>query len=493
MRQPVKLHGAGLRSHADICHQAYLGALEQAAPYMASRPTLSDLMGGLGSWGEEADPRSRWVQLLASGHADGVQLRQSWSLLQRSAQEAAIYLGDEMTGTLVDQVEEAGWDSGGKLRQKLVEEGEMLKGRLLLHALEQHPDREARPVWSWKERDKHSSTFVLCLPSTDTSLSAAEFGEAFAALLCLPSPACQPRLGETVTRRDRVDCFGDRVMNAVMRGDGWRRRHDAMKLKLRRLLTWAGIGNQCEVFNLFADCIPQEGLNRLERGRRRQGLVPDFKVQGEEGEGSILCELKFISASRTWYRPNQRAGNSTRAVDLRAGGLTAEYTRKARDVDQRYGGAPQAPVVQQPGAPEPHVVGRVEARLNSFGPVRGWVFGSWGEASEEVHGLVQRIASSRLEVAETQPGRRGPSKSRAAELANYVSYVRRQLSFTAVQQQAKLLLDRLQLIGDGASDAARRRERAEQAEAAARRERRAQAVCLRQGRAIRRHGFGKLE
>ena len=37
-----------------------------------------------------------------------------------------------------------------------------------------------------------------------------------------------------------------------------------------------------------------------------------------------------------------------------------------------------------------------------------------------------------------------------AQLAAEVAFVRRRLSFTAVQQQARLLLDRLQLLGEGA-------------------------------------------
>ena len=48
-----------------------------------------------------------------------------------------------------------------------------------------------------------------------------------------------------------------------------------------------------------------------------------------------------------------------------------------------------------------------------------------------------------------------------------MSYVRRQLSITAVREQAKMLLERLQLLGDGSADAARRRERATAAEAKA--------------------------
>ena len=53
-----------------------------------------------------------------------------------------------------------------------------------------------------------------------------------------------------------------------------------------------------------------------------------------------------------------------------------------------------------------------------------------------------------------------------------------------------VLLGRLRLLGDGVTKAARMRQQVEAAEAVAVRKRRAQAVCLCQGRDIRRHGFG---
>ena len=56
----------------------------------------------------------------------------------------------------------------------------------------------------------------------------------------------------------------------------------------------------------------------------------------------------------------------------------------------------------------------------------------------------------------------------------------------------KLLLDRMQLLGDGAKEARRRREWAEQAAREEMRERRAQVVSLVQGHNIRRSGFGLL-
>ena len=74
-------------------------------------------------------------------------------------------------------------------------------------------------------------------------------------------------------------------------------RHDNVKMMLSRLLRWAKMPFQCEVFNLFAHLIPQDGLSRMERGRKRQGLVPDFllELDGERGQKKDeLAELKVI-------------------------------------------------------------------------------------------------------------------------------------------------------------------------------------------------------
>lgn len=98
-----------------------------------------------------------------------------------------------------------------------------------------------------------------------------------------------------------VDRYGDNVVGQTLQGDGFRKRHDHVKRKILSLLRWAGVDVECEVFNLFARLIPQQGLSRLERGRKRQGMVADFRVRlpgeevGVEGAGgavSVLAELK---------------------------------------------------------------------------------------------------------------------------------------------------------------------------------------------------------
>ena len=179
-------------------------------------------------------------------------------------------------------------------------------------------------------------------------------------------------------------------------------------------------------------------------------------------------------------------------MERRADGLTAAYALKAKEIDWQHCSIPRPPRRQRGEAAVPRQIGPVEARLLTYGRVKGWCFGAWGEVSGEVHNLVQVIARRKQEVATTQPGRRGPVRSREAQLASLVSSIRRDLSHKAVQQQSKFLLDRLRLLGDGATEAAERRGWEEERERVAARERRAQDVCLRQGQALTRHGFGML-
>ena len=168
-----------------------------------------------------------------------------------------------------------------------------------------------------------------------------------------------------------------------------------------------------------------------------------------------------------------------KAVDKRASTLPAEYRQHARKVDTEYGGVPQGEV------------GPVEAKLLSFPPLRRWVFGAWGEASEDVHVLVKDLASSRAKHQQQLEGRwRWCKRSEEAEIAMLTGQVRRLLSLEGVRSQARCLLDRLRGLGAGAAAALRRRQWAEQEEQRLGRERQAHLLSLGQGyNALRRGQF----
>ena len=92
----------------------------------------------------------------------------------------------------------------------VIEQREMVRGKLLNKCLKEYRDQLARPVWACPQRDKLSSQWWLALPGPGSALNSAVFAEAFAVHLCLPSPVCERRVGEKLGRAT-VDRYGDSI------------------------------------------------------------------------------------------------------------------------------------------------------------------------------------------------------------------------------------------------------------------------------------------
>ena len=487
VRQPVKCGGLGLRSFVDICRPAFIGACELALPrlHQGFCPILNNHVEDADCFGEEW--QGRWATLLGSGCRAGVELAQSWRLLQLESRAGMDFLGEEdeeLAGPLAAEVESAGEGSvSGGTRGKLVQEKEILLGRVMLRALENHRDQTDRAVFSWPQRDKMSAAFLLQLPGHDTSLTSAEFTECAASLLCLPSPACcDPKVLGTRVGKRKVDRFGDNVMAEKLKGDNWRTRHDAVKEKLYSLLKWGGVESEMEVFNEFSGLIPQQGLSRMERGRKRQGLVPDFRLRiaGVEGPSKepvlLLAELKIITCCTTRYGRDPRP--EEKAVDVRSALLPGEYRGKARKMDTKFGGVP---VGEE---------GPVARKLASYPRLQGWVFGAWNEASQDIHNLVPALAKARLRHEQGLEGK-GGKRGRMAEagaLAILTGQVRRGLSLVVARENARALLSRVQGLGRGATEAAGRRRWAASEGWRLRKEQQAHWLGQQLGRSILRRG-----
>ena len=280
-----------------------------------------------------------------------------------------------------------------------------------------------------------------------------------------------------------VDLFGETVQSTITTGDHYRKRHDAYKMRLFQMCQWAGLEAEVEVFNLFAACIPQEGLSRMERGHKVQSIVPDMRIMIPE-EGNFvkrLHELKIISSSKTRYNPHRQGQEAMKAVDKRANELNSEYIKKARNTDQQYCGTVRG------------TTGPVETKLGTMGEVKGVVVGAFGEGSEDLHSLIHHLAISRVRVAGPQKGRRGQVRTEEAELAITTSFLRRTLSMVGVRAQARLLLGRLEVIGPGAGAAAGRRNYALNLERIWANQRRADQLSRLQGKAILRRGHFKID
>ena len=483
IRLPVKLHGWGFRSLRETCGPAYLGALETAIPFMAARdmicPQMAAVWGGEESWAEGAADETRYRVLLQSGCQEGEELRRVWESLESRAREAAGWLDREVEEVFTSGIEAVGGGcvSGGT-RGRIMEASEKTNSLVLSRALELHRPQKARHVWAWRQRDKLTTAWLLAIPGAESRLTNAEFSEAAAANLCLPSPACAGRVGEVIRGRVTIDKYGDNIQATSLPGDHWRKRHDAIKILLYRMCLWAGLPVVMEVFNLFSRYIPQEGLARINSGRKKQGMIPDLKIVLSVGGQlrPVLHEIKVISCSRSRYRPSW----PERAVFKRAEVIHQEYVEKARSADQLYGGV--APGTQGP----------VERKLLTFDQVQGVVFGNFGEGSEAVHRLVDALATSRVRVAGPQRGRKG-IRSEEGERSVVVGQIRRKLSLAAIKAQCSSLLGRLESLGPGSSAAAGRRREALGLARKWDRELEEYNRSVLQGRNVLRKGFGKVD
>jgi hypothetical protein len=283
IRLPARLYGRGLRSLQENCAPAFLGTLETVLPFMGGPggicPQLEVLWGGLECWGEEAGKEDRWRRVIASNSSIGREVTKAWGKIRLEAAQAAAWLGEEVPKALGCTFQAIGDGSvTGETRGRLVEARENQRAKVLTKALEEVRPRSTREAWAWKQRDRLSSAWVLALPGPDTALSSAEFSEAAASNLCLPSPACKGRVGETIKGAITIDKYGDKVQATAMKGDHWRSRHDAMLHMLHRTCQWAGLQSTIEVFNLFAGEVRQEGLSRAESNRTLQAMVPDLAI-----------------------------------------------------------------------------------------------------------------------------------------------------------------------------------------------------------------------
>ena len=104
--------------------------------------------------------------------------------------------------------------------------------------------------------------------------------------------------------------------------------------------------------------------------------------------------------------------------------------RKAQKADQQYCGT------------RPGTVGPVEARLRAFTHVVPLVFGAFGEVSEGVDLLLSKIAAAGAK----RHWRRMKARKEDEAIGALVWLLRRRWGITAIRENARLTLDRLQYV-----------------------------------------------
>ena len=233
---------------------------------------------------------------------------------------------------------------------------------------------------------------------------------------------------------------------------------------LNRFCFASNIRAECEVFGAFRDLIPVQALEQgddgLQRGRGRQGLLPDFRMELPTPLGQStfqLAELKVIGAAGSCYPRSGPCARRKRGVERRASKLPGEYRRPLEKLDRRHHGAQQG---QE---------GPLVRRLNSYGPLIGLVVGAFQEGSNDLHALLGTLADSQLRAKGLARGREGTDQERSIILAG----LRRALSMAAAKAYSTCLLDRVSRVGEEHRQAARRRAWVKREEERMQKERRA--------------------
>ena len=129
-----------------------------------------------------------------------------------------------------------------------------------------------------------------------------------------------------------------------------------------------------EVANLFVPFIRTNTAYAGVPERILHGFVPDFRVV----RTNTLADVKTFSFSKTWYgRARFNKGIRLDAVRYRGDCVHRDAVSKLRRLDT-MGGV--------------EGVGPASRRLQSFGRVRGWAFGAFGEASPDTHRMLDAMA-----------------------------------------------------------------------------------------------------
>ena len=264
---------------------------------------------------------------------------------------------------------------------------------------------------------------ILSLQNSDqvglqkfTTLDDGTYLECWSIYMGTPSPVCANWIekqfrsvqtdseGNETVKVIKVDPYGNNICSATMRGDHWRQRHDALKHVVQSICHWSRFPVDVEVLNIFAPYIDR--LNYMRSGwdeRKRQVMIPDIFFPTI----SKMGDIKTMTCCKSHYPPCRfRRAVENDAVRVRQDKVDAEYKRKARKIDENFNNHPV-------NSARPGPVG---LKLTSFGRVKGFACGAFGEGSPDMHKLCNKLADVAASTRFMEMGARSlkTAKSRAS-------------------------------------------------------------------------------
>ena len=448
LRLPRRLGGGMVRSAKDLARAAYVGGICQCVPSFTksidsdgveSEGFLDHLshLYGKGSFDAGAET-TRFKALLEGGSILGEDLRKHFVHMCREAHgdidradmedTSPFKLGPEGAGIVKGKVVCKAQHAFTRARENARATQIMEALRVKLSAKDATPSREEAAFLSI---NRLSVQFVGVPKMYRTVMDNTTFHEAWSVYMGTASPMCKKWVGtkfvDVFKRKRVVDIHGDNVGAAMLPGDGWRTRHDALKWLLAQQASWAMYQVQVEPNNIFLPWIQQkEVFLREQNARKRQGMIPDFL----DIKRQAMLDVKGCSFCKTRYSAARfRNAQTCNAVLLRQMQVHKDAIRRAEKIDTMYNSWDKSS-----GSPGP-----MSQRLSNFGRVEGLVVGAHGEGSPDMLKFIARIADR---AAQTRYRVMGFSSARSAR-STVLNQIYLSIGIEAVRGMARLRIANL--------------------------------------------------
>ena len=182
-----------------------------------------------------------------------------------------------------------------------------------------------------------------------------------------------------------------------------------------------------------------DGLTGLQRWqqlnrRKKQGMVPDLKwsnlkIKGTGDNGLALGEVKTLNAGKAYMKtPNEHRA----AVKERARKIPKQYLKKAKDIDFKYNNGNPC----------------VENELKKYRSIQSFVFGSFGEWSDDVDVFLEAVCSIIAANEWKELGYQQEKYYKSVLMSN----VKSELAVLSLRTVAKLMSDRFSNISTNLKD-----------------------------------------
>ena len=482
-RLPARHRGLGLRSREELAPAAFCACFVESAERLVDVvrggtrlpgvfPMLSPLFGP-GAF-DGAYPQASRLSHYLSGQGwrgpspTAVAFSAAWAGMQAEVQAGAVALGRRVAGPLDLTVGAAGDGraSSAGLQRLITAQREQVARDRLHRQIMQWPRGDTRRE-AWLACDAFSSAWVGSWPSQRDAISPQEFPEVLASYLGRESPAVRRLAGRMIpdVRAPRVcDPHGVQLGLAQLTDRAHGECHDGIAAAMFHDVLHAGVRGSTEPYHLFSGVLPPRQLERAEGERGGGGgcsIIPDAELHVRMTEARVercrpeqrwrgtaaqrgpmqryatrqLFDVKTVHGGGPDYMSARARGEDGQsgAVAQRAARVHRDYEAAARKLDGRHD-------VQAFNAGRADAVA---AALGLYGQVRALVIGQYGEASTDVHELLDIV----VERATRDSWRFLGARSQAEARSYFTSSMRRAWGVAFVREFARHRVSRLCFVG----------------------------------------------